>query len=45
MKGDKQQVDSILDWCKEGPPMAVVEDVAVEWEEYTGTYDGFEITY
>ena len=44
-EGDKQQVDSILGWCKEGPPMAVVEGVTVDWEEYTGTYDRFKITY
>ena len=44
-EGDKQRVDSILDWCKKGPPMAVVERVTVSWEEYTGEYNGFEITY
>ena len=44
-EGDKTRVDAILDWCKQGPPHAHVTDVKVDWEEYTGEFDGFEIKY
>ena len=44
-EGDPEKVNSMLDWCQEGPPRSVVHDVIVEWEEYTGEYGGFQITY
>ena len=44
-EGPKENVDSILEWCKQGPPHANVEHVKVEWEDYKGEFDRFEITY
>lgn len=44
-EGDKTDVDAVLDWCRQGPQRAVVHDVVVEWQEYTGEFGGFEITY
>ncbi|UCD90426.1 MAG: acylphosphatase [Desulfobacterales bacterium] len=44
-EGPKESVDSILEWCKQGPPHARVEHVAVEWEDYTGEFNSFDITY
>jgi acylphosphatase len=35
-------VQSMLDWCRRGPPLAQVDDVSVEWEEPQGETD-FEI--
>ena len=44
-EGNKKKVDSIIEWCKEGPPIAKVHSVNVEWEGYKGEFDIFEITY
>ncbi|MGD8520143.1 MAG: acylphosphatase [Desulfobacterales bacterium] len=44
-EGDKTRIDAILDWCKEGPPHAHVTDVKVDWQEYTGEFESFVITY
>ena len=44
-EGPKENVDSVLEWCKQGPPHANVEHVKVEWEDYKGEFDRFEITY
>lgn len=44
-EGDPTRVDSILEWCRQGSPAAVVNRVDLTWEEYTGEYPGFEITY
>ena len=44
-EGTKENVDSILEWCKVGPPIAKVHRVDVEWEDYKGEFDRFEITY
>jgi acylphosphatase len=44
-EGPKENVDSVLEWCKQGPPHANVEHVKVEREDYKGEFDRFEITY
>ena len=44
-EGPKENVDSMLAWCKHGPPIAKVLDVDVTWEEYKGEFNSFKITY
>jgi acylphosphatase len=44
-EGDEDDVRIVIDWCKKGPPMARVEDVKLEWEEYGGEFQGFDIKY
>ena len=44
-EGDRDRVDAVLGWCRQGPPHANVVDVNVTWDEYTGQYDRFEIAY
>ena len=44
-EGDRERVDAIIDWCREGPPRADVTDVTVNWEDYTGEFKGFNINY
>ena len=43
-EGDSALVNQALDWCWNGSPMSRVSDVQVDWEEFTGAYDGFSIT-
>lgn len=44
-EGEKNRVDAILDWCKTGPKMAVVKDIEVNWEPYTGDFSDFDIRF
>ena len=44
-EGDRDLVDAVLEWCKEGPAQARVSDVKVDWEAYTGEFTAFDITY
>jgi len=44
-EGSKKNVISVLEWCKKGPPIAKVYNVDVEWEDYIGEFDRFEIAY
>lgn len=44
-EGDKDSVEKAIEWCRKGPPLAVVEKVEVEWEPYKGEYKGFYIKY
>jgi acylphosphatase len=40
--GERERVQKFIDWCKKGPPRAVVTNVQVsEMEEYS--YDSFQV--
>ena len=45
IEGRQQDVDAMLSWCRQGPRMARVDEVEVKWQDYTGEYKGFDITY
>lgn len=44
-EGERDRVDAVLAWCKEGPPYAQVSDVKVEWEDYVGEFSAFKVRY
>lgn len=44
-EGDDTNVQSMLEWCKKGPPHAVVRHVDASEEPYTGELRDFRITY
>ena len=44
MEGDRKDVEEVIDWCRQGPPVARVEDLSLQWEAVTGEYSGFAIT-
>jgi len=44
-EGEREQVEEMVKFCREGPPGARVTDVEVKWEKYQGGFSGFEIRY
>ncbi|MFH1229447.1 MAG: acylphosphatase [Candidatus Aenigmatarchaeota archaeon] len=44
-EGEEEDIDEMLEFCREGPRNAQVEDVDIEDENYTGEFDNFEIRY
>ena len=44
-EGDRDRVDQIIQWCHRGPSEARVKNVSVTWENYTGEFDDFFVTY
>ncbi len=44
-EGEKDRVNQMVQWCHHGPPEARVSGVRVNWEEYTGEFQDFSITY
>ena len=44
-EGEEENVKSMIEWCKQGPPLARVKNVEVKWEEYRGEFDTFSIVY
>lgn len=42
-EGPRQALDALLDWARQGPPMAVVTNVEAHWEDYTGDFRDFRV--
>jgi len=45
VEGEEEKVKGLIDWCHEGPPGAVVQNVEVQWEAFRGEFADFEIRY
>jgi acylphosphatase len=41
-EGDDELVESMVEWCRHGPPGARVDDIEVSWERSTGEH-GFAV--
>lgn len=44
-EGEKEKIEKILEWAKRGPEWARVDKIEIEWEEYRGQFEDFEIKY
>jgi acylphosphatase len=44
-EGDKEKIDDVLVFCKEGPPGSRIDNLEVKWEKPTSSFNGFEIKY
>jgi acylphosphatase len=44
-EGSSEAVQQAVKWCWQGSPHSHVKDVQVEWEEFSGEFHGFAITY
>lgn len=44
-EGEKEAVDSVVDWCKKGPPGALITSIDVQNEKYLGEFNDFSIAY
>ena len=44
-EGNREKIDSMLAWCREGPPYAYVDEVLVDWQPHQGEFQDFRITY
>ena len=44
-EGEKESVESMIEFCRRGPVGATVTNVEVRWEEPTGVLEGFSVRY
>ena len=44
-EGEKEAVQTLIDFCKHGPSGAKVANIDLTWETYTGEFDRFKIKY
>jgi len=42
-EGEEPVVKAVIEWCKDGPELARVDDVQIEWKEPTGEFEQFFI--
>ena len=45
MEGLRGDVEALIAWCGEGSPVSRVDQVDVQWKEYSGKFTRFEVTY
>ena len=43
-EGERKKLDDWIAWCRHGPRGAEVENVQIEWEEFSGEFSAFRIT-
>lgn len=44
-EGEEEDIKKLIEWAKRGPRGAKVSDVKVEYQDYTGAFETFEIKY
>lgn len=44
-EGERENLEKLVGYLKEGPPPARVEKVVTSWVEYTGNFSGFSVRY
>jgi acylphosphatase len=42
-EGEKEDVEKLVEFCRDGPPGARVTKINVQWEEYIGEFKDFKI--
>ena len=44
-EGDREKIESMLAWCRQGPQHAAVDEVETEWLPYQGEFEDFSVAY
>jgi len=44
-EGEKPQLEKLVGYLKTGPPAARVNEVKIDWAEYTGKFSDFRVGY
>ncbi len=44
-EGDREKIESMLAWCRQGPQYAAVDEVLTDWQAYVGEFEDFSIAY
>ncbi|MFH0929107.1 MAG: acylphosphatase [Candidatus Aenigmatarchaeota archaeon] len=43
VEGEKESVEQMVEWCKKGPSTARIDDTKVDYKDYRGEFESFEI--
>lgn len=42
-EGEEAALEKLVEWCRKGPPLALVENMSAIWRDATGEFKKFEI--
>lgn len=42
-EGKEAALEKLVEWCRKGPPLALVENMSAIWQDATGEFKKFEI--
>jgi acylphosphatase len=45
IEGERALIESLIEVLEAGPPASSVSEVAVQWVEFTGSFQSFDITH
>ena len=45
LEGEDQNVNSIVEWCHNGPANSRVDEIKIEQQKFSGQYSNFEVRY
>ncbi|MEM2740334.1 MAG: acylphosphatase [Candidatus Bathyarchaeia archaeon] len=45
IEGEEDKARLMVEWCKRGPPGAIVSRIEIFWEPYKGEYKSFDIVW
>lgn len=43
-EGERKRLEDLIAWCRHGPPGAHVHDMRLQWEDFRGEFQDFQIT-
>ena len=43
LEGEKSSVQQVIDWCRQGPQQAQVDDLQLAWQPASGEFSRFEV--
>ena len=44
-EGTQSNVEKLIEWCHDGPGGARVDNVEIHWDDATGEFKNFEVSY
>ncbi len=44
-EGEQEDLEKLIKWCYNGPIIAKVDKIDIQWQEATGRFNNFEIKY
>ncbi len=44
-EGEKEKLEEFINWCYNGPILAKVEKINIDWKKATDQFDNFKIKY
>jgi acylphosphatase len=44
-EGKEENLKELIDWCYNGPMLARVDNIDIEWQKATGQFNKFDIKY